>query len=324
MTANPTSLPTSVRQLDPSYLEYNNVHGAIQVAINAGVFLVLLFVASRVDAVWSVALLVVAIGFASHRLFFPAHECMHDSLFSSKRVNTACGYLLVGMLGTPFHSMRDQHMLHHRYLGTEQDPGASDYFVRFDTRRQMLGFFVAPLVGLTVLTRLGGYLRRFGRDRDLVSQGNGPRPSWKKGLVGLVSVVAVQGALCALVTRGFQVDQLWRYPIFLLVPVTLGFLFLNRLRMFSEHGSIDYSQSDYTTGLRPTTRTIVASPLERILICGGNFNYHNEHHRFPKVPGCHLRRMHEEFLGLGTDPWDSRPTYLRTLAELWSNLAPRV
>ncbi len=93
--------------------------------------------------------------------------------------------------------------------------------------------------------------------------------------------------------------------------------------MFSEHGSADYSKSDYTIGLNPTNRTIVASPLERVLICGGNFNDHNEHHRFPKVPGCHLRRMHEQFLELGMDPWDMRSTYLGTLAELWGNLSPR-
>lgn len=323
MTANATSLPTSVRQLDASYLEYNNLHGAIQVAMNVSVFLLVLFVASQVHAVWSVFLLVPAVGFASHRLFFPAHDCMHESLFRSKRVNAVCGYVLVGMLGTPFHSMREQHMLHHRYVGTQQDPGASDYFVRFETRRQMVGFFIAPLVGLTVLTRLGGYIRRFGRDRDQASQEKGPRSSLKKALLGLTSVVAVQGALAALLTHGFRARELWRYPIFLLIPITLGFLFLNRLRMFSEHGSIDYSKSDYTIGLRPTTRTIVASPLERVLICGGNFNYHNEHHRFPKVPGHHLRRMHKEFLVLGMDPWDSRPTYLRTLAELWGNLSPR-
>jgi len=319
MTSGP---PTSIRQLDPSYLEYNNVHGAIQVIMNAAIFLALLFAASFADEIWSVGLLVVAIGIASHRLFFPAHDCMHESLFRSKRINEACGYLLAGMLGTPFHSMRDQHMLHHRFVGTTQDPGAGDYFVRFDTRHQMVGFLIAPLLGITVLTRLFGYVGRFSRRRDHISKAAGTRQSSKKLLLGLSSVVGVQLALCALLTHGFQLGELWRYPVFVLIPVTLGFLFLNRLRMFSEHGSIDYGKSDYTIGLRPTNRSIVASPVERVLICGGNFNFHNEHHRFPKVPGCHLRRMHEESLN-DMDPWDSRATYWRTLAELWNNLSPQ-
>jgi omega-6 fatty acid desaturase (delta-12 desaturase) len=313
-----------LRQINPAYLEKNNVHGWIQVAMNMSFFFALLLAASVSHDFWLSLILVIIIGIASHRLFFPAHDCMHESLFKSKKINAICGYLLAGILGTPFHSMRDQHMLHHRHVGTEQDPGAGEYFVRFETRRQMVGFFIAPLLGFTVLTRLIKYAERFSLRGGQIgkSAGSGGRhQSLMRMILGILSVVGMQIILCAILSQGFQFGKLWRYPIFAVIPVALGFLFLNRIRMFLEHGSIDYSKSDYTIGLRPTNRSIIASPVERILICGGNFNYHNEHHRFPRVPGCNLRRLHEELLS-EMDPWDSRATYIGTLTELWRNLSP--
>ena len=313
-----------LRQINPVYLEKNNVHGWIQVVMNMSFFFALLFAASLSQNVWLSLILVTVIGIASHRLFFPAHDCMHESLFRSKRINAICGYLLAGILGKPFYSMRDQHMLHHRYVGTEQDPGAGEYFVRFETRRQMVGFFIAPLLGVTVLNMLFEYVERFGLRGGQIgkpTETEGSNKSPKRMMLGILSVVGMQLILCALLSHGFQFSKLWRYPVFSVTPVALGFLFLNRIRMFSEHGSIDYGKSDYTIGLRPTNRSIIASPVERILICGGHFNYHNEHHRFPRVPGCHLRRLHEELLS-EMDPWDSRATYTGTLIELWRNLSP--
>ena len=315
---------TGLKQINPAYLEKNNVHGLIQVVMNVSFFFAALFGASFSRDIWMSIILVFVIGIASHRLFFPVHDCMHESLFRSKRINAICGYLLAGILGTPFHSMRDQHMLHHRYVGTDQDPGAGEYFVRFETRRQMIGFFIAPLLGVTVLSRLFDYASRFSMRSGLISKpaGNsGSRHSSMRMMLGILSVAVMQLTLCAVLSHGFQFSNLWRYPVFAMIPIALGFLFLNRIRMFLEHGSIDYSKSDYTIGLRPTNRSIVASPVERILICGGNFNYHNEHHRFPRVPGCNLRRLHEELLN-EMDPWDSRATYIGTLNELWRNLSP--
>ena len=313
-----------LKQINPEYLERNNFHGLVQVLMNMFFFLALLSVASFSQEVWLSIILIILIGIASHRLFFPAHDCMHESLFRSKRVNVICGYVLAGILGAPFQSMRDQHMLHHRYVGTEQDPGAGEYFVRFETRRQMIGFFIAPLLGVTVLTRLFEYAKRFSlRSGQIGKSGgvNGSNQSLTSMVLGILSVAGMQLTMCALLTQGFQFSRLWRYPVFSVIPIALGFLFLNRIRMFSEHGSIDYSKSDYTIGLRPTNRSIAASAVERILICGGNFNFHNEHHRFPRVPGYHLRRLHEELLS-EMDPWDSRETYIGTLTELWRNLSP--
>jgi fatty acid desaturase len=122
-----------------------------------------------------------------------------------------------------------------------------------------------------------------------------------------------------LLTDGFQWSELWRYPILYVLPLVTLFLFFIRLRMFLEHGSLNYEICDYFEGKRPTTRTIYASPVERIFLCGNSFNFHNEHHRYPTVPGWQLPRLHRELAG-GIDPEDVRQTYAQAFVELWRNL----
>ena len=90
--------------------------------------------------------------------------------------------------------------------------------------------------------------------------------------------------------------------------------------MFLEHGSIDYSVSDYIVRKNPITRTIYASTFEKIFICGSDFNYHYEHHLYPGVPGCQLRRLHNELLRFNCDPETLRITYFESFLELWRNL----
>ena len=134
------------------------------------------------------------------------------------------------------------------------------------------------------------------------------------------AIAAVQLAVCAVLTRGFRLGELWRYPMFNVLPAVTVFLFLVRLRMFLEHGSLDYTVCDYLEHRRPTARTIYASTLERIFLCGSDFNYHHEHHLYPAVPGYQLPRLHAELVAAGLDSQDVRPTYARAFAEIWRNL----
>jgi fatty acid desaturase len=130
----------------------------------------------------------------------------------------------------------------------------------------------------------------------------------------------VQTGLCALATSGFQLAKLWRYPVFVVLPVVTVFLFLNRLRMFLEHASLERNDSTGVVYGTPITRTIYATWLERVLMCGGNFNYHYEHHLYPVVPGCRLPDLHNE-LKPELPASVARRSYIGALGEVWSNLS---
>jgi fatty acid desaturase len=135
------------------------------------------------------------------------------------------------------------------------------------------------------------------------------------------AIVGVQAIVCAVLTRGYQWHELWRYPVFNVLPAVTVFLFLVRLRMFLEHGSLDYAVCDYLDHKRPTARTIYGSLIEHLVLCGSNFNYHHEHHLYPVVPGWQLPRLHRELLAAGLDPQDVRRTYVQALAEIWRNVS---
>jgi fatty acid desaturase len=308
--------------LDPSFLIPSRTLGYCQACGNIVVFAVLLGLASAAHTVWQGAILYLAIGFSLHRLFFPVHDCIHYSLFPAKIENRVFGSLLSALLGTSFDAIRTQHLEHHRDFGMPEDPGASDYFVRFRCRGEFVAFLIGPLVGSIFFAKLRDYFLRPGRNAGAKES---RQPGKKTSLLGQIRaygmILCVQAGVCALLTRGFEAHQLWRYPLFNVLPLVTIFLFLVRIRMFLEHGSLNYEVCDYFEGKRPTARTIHATWIERILLCGSDFNFHHEHHLYPGVPGWQLPRLHRGLATSGLDPEDVRQTYCQSLAEIWAHLS---
>lgn len=307
-------------RLDRKFFVHSRVWGYAQVAGSIAVLVVLVAFAGYADTIPQCLILYIAIGCAQHKLFFPAHDCMHYSLFPTRAENRVCGIVLAALMGSSFDAMREQHLDHHRDFGKPIDPGASDYFVRFTSRLELLAFLCGPLVGSILLRKLPSYVLRSAGTEAMPTSGrarNAPGPRRAAQTYGVIG--AVQLGLCALLTRGFTLHALWRYPCFYVLPMVTLFLFFIRLRMFLEHGALDYAVSDYFEHKRPTTRTIYASRLEQILLCGSNFNFHHEHHRYPGVPGWQLPSLHRE-LAPSLDAEDVRQTYAQALAEIWGNL----
>jgi fatty acid desaturase len=310
------------RRLDLKLVSPSRMRGYLQVIGNIGCFVALLFFASAATSPWQLVLLYLAIGFALHRLFFPLHDCIHLSLFPTKIENRVCGTLLSALLGTSFKAIREQHMDHHRYFGTQDDPGAGDYFVRFRSQKELLKFLVAPLVGSLLFSKIGEYLLR-PRNAATAPDSSSSRPktTLTRQVLSYGLILCIQVGVCAIITDGLQVAQLWRYIAFNVLPAVTIFLFLIRLRMFLEHGPLDYSVCDYFERRRPTARTIHGSWLERMLLCASNFNYHHEHHLYPAVPGWQLPQLHRQLLASGLDPEDVRRTYFEAFCEIWRNCA---
>jgi fatty acid desaturase len=310
------------RKLDPDLLRSSRWRGYLQVAGNIAFLFVLLVQARAVTTVWGGIALFLGIGFMLHRLFFPTHDCIHYSLFPTKIENRVCGVLLSALLGTSFDAIRDQHMDHHKLFGTEDDPGAADYYVRFRSRRSLLVFLLGPLIGSILFVKIWDYVLRPGQQPSAQTvKTTRSRASVGGAMVSYGAIVGVQAIVCAVLTRGYQLHELWRYPVFNVLPAVTVFLFLVRLRMFLEHGSLDYAVCDYLDRKRPTARTIYGSALENLFLCGSNFNYHHEHHLYPVVPGWQLPRLHRELLAAGLDAEDVRGTYVQALAEIWTNIS---
>lgn len=278
------------------------------------------------DVTWPPAAfaLVIVIGVIQYRIYFPLHDCSHGSLFGSHAENRFFGCVTGALLFAPFHEFRALHLDHHRLWGTADDPGGVDYFVRFRSRAEMLRFLLLPLVGKSLLVKLKDYHTLLaGQASEPERQVLSVRAHSRTDVAASLGALVLVHLLLLLFLSGGWPSGVWRYAVFVLLPGGTVFLFLSRLRMFLEHTSLDYADFDYLTTPRRTARTIYATPAERLVLCGMNFNYHWEHHAYPGVPSCQLPRLHQEVTRGHIAPTDLRPTYLGALRELWQNLGPR-
>jgi fatty acid desaturase len=258
------------------------------------------------------ALAFAAMGWTQYRQYFVLHEACHQTLLPHPGANRWAGRITAGILFTSYASFTAVHMEHHRLWGKPEDPGAVDYFVRFRSRGELLRFFLKPLCGLAVVEKLW---------TNVVS------PLWRRGAGGArpgqpsvepIDVACVLGvqALIFLGTSGLGAHP-FDYALLYVLPEITIFLFLARLRMYLEHGPVDYAVSDYLgANRRRIARSHASNPLEGPLFNYMNFRFHREHHLFPALPSVHLPEIHRRFTRARLDPDDFSESYLASLGRI--------
>jgi fatty acid desaturase len=265
-------------------------------------------------------LYVLAMGWSQYRIYFPLHEACHGTLFRSARANRLAGSASAALLFSAFDSFTHIHMEHHRTWGSREDPGAVDYFVRFRSRWQLAAFLLSPLFGVQLAAKLWENLGRpavaWRRARGRSAPRHSARQAAPRKALFRASdalwLGAVQlGVFLAITGLGARpLDYLWAY----LLPGATVFLFLARLRMYLEHGPVDYAVSDYLgANARRIARTHASNWLERPLFSYMNFRLHQEHHLFPSLPSVRLPEVYRRYTASRLDPDDYSPSYTRTL-----------
>lgn len=272
------------------------------------VLVCLLAIAKSIESVIGSVLIIISIGLVQYQIYFPLHDCSHYSLFKSRAENIFFGNILAGFLFTTFDGFKNEHMEHHKFYGTLKDPGAIDYWVKFNSRYEMIFFLLTPLWGGTILKKVNN-LYKF--------KSSSKRKS-KKTWYNFFILILLQTLIAIFLSNNFMSPM--RYILFYILPATTLFLFLSRLRMLLEHGSLNYSQFDYLTLPRITARTIPSNFIENKFLFNMNFNYHYEHHRFPQIPSCELKRFHEEIGHSLIEEVDFQKTYFKSFTNLWNNL----
>ncbi|MEQ8485739.1 MAG: fatty acid desaturase family protein [Pseudomonadales bacterium] len=204
------------------------------------------------------------------------HECGHGTLFRSRRLNDFVGEWLAA--APTFNNMKAYirgHLHHHRLAGTDQDPDLpnyQDYPISHERLRRKLW---RDLTGQT------GWKQVQGIVRGLLHL-NQQKPEQRLALIrGLVANALLLGVLTA-------VGQPWLYLTWMVAFLTTNRL-VSRIRQVAEHGAVpDLTNLDP----RQNTRTVIANPLERLVLCPLGVNYHLEHHMLASVPIYHLPKMH--------------------------------
>lgn len=213
------------------------------------------------------------IGAIIHGLAVMMHEGVHGNLLRRPRIDRWLGFVL-GLPGTAcFSAYRVEHIAHHRFTRTTQDP---DEIRNFSSNRALLSLaFYLWLFGGSLwyfLVYVPINALRIGSRRDR--------------LAILLEYAIMAGVYAAFgwfaYRRGFAADlvHVWMIPI-------LVALFYGNIRGWAEHMM--------TLPGHPLTetRTVTSNPV--VCFLNLNANYHLEHHLFPAVPWYNLPKVHALF-----------------------------
>jgi fatty acid desaturase len=207
----------------------------------------------------------IAMGVLSHSLGVLGHECYHDSFFRSANANRILGAWLFHypLLGR-FELLKDIHLRHHRFFGTDRDPDIDHWGWQPGDSRHVLHIFKL----LTGISFVGNVFKTL-RKSPVESRGTDSNVSLEGGRRDFFGVLVTQFGIVVLFTGLLSFERyifLWILPI-----VTIGAT-VEHLRVFAEHNG-------------GKLRIFVApSVVELLVFSRANFRLHALHHQAPSVP----------------------------------------
>jgi fatty acid desaturase len=242
---------------------------------------------------WALLGLAPLLGAQIYKMTILMHDCVHGTLFASRRWNRVVGGLAAALTGVEFRTFARLHARHHREYGRTDDPQGLDYLGIADATRWRLAWhLLGPLTGWGVIKLLElrsppGIAHDPGRRRHFL---------W---------FCAAQSVVAVAVTAGGRLW--WLLPFYPACAATFG-LFCSRVRGFCEH--VAYA------GERPegAVRSHAPNRIDALFFYDLGFNYHVEHHLYPTVPSRHLAPLHAYLRARQEPRLRLSPSLARTIA----------
>ncbi|MEM8712052.1 MAG: fatty acid desaturase [Planctomycetota bacterium] len=230
------------------------------------------------------------IGARQHALLALAHEAAHGRLLrpwlrSASRDASTLRRSIVELMEEALtawpllasaRSYRRVHMAHHRHLGTPRDP---------DWARNRPDRWGEPAPAASRIRHLLG-LQASQRGLLAMFVGGAASSSSAARQADLQWMLA---RVAFYVGAALVITQLRAWPLafeYWFLPLLLWTTVLMRLRGISEHWAIPTIRHGIET------RTLLLSPLGRLLFLPKNMGYHLEHHLYPGVPFQRLPELH--------------------------------
>jgi len=284
--------PAELRDL----CEVSDARGALAFAVDAAVIGLAIAICEAHFSLALYALAVIVIGARQQGLLVLMHEASHARLFRDSRLNDRVGeFLLAWPLFFSMLAYRANHVAHHDYLNTPDDPDWRRYqapespeYGDWTYPRPWHAVLRPLLLDMLALT-FGQQLKR--GLRLLRPRRHGPRArevalpvtpvlprSWR------IARVAVYLVLVA----GLTYWGGWRpFVLYWIVPIFTMLKMCIRLRQLAGHFAV-YGGN----GLRTT----LCGPIERFLLAPHNIGYHVEHHLYPEVAWHRLPALHRRMV----------------------------
>jgi omega-6 fatty acid desaturase (delta-12 desaturase) len=319
------------RAIIRGYARADDVKGLTQVLTALAALALLWWIAVlSVDVSrWLTALAVLLISLFALRIFVLMHECGHGSLFRTRWLNRACGFILGVIAGMPQYVWSQHHNYHHahngdwdKYRGLYTTLSVDEYAVMTDAQQRMYrrkcSIAVAPFAGLIYVIF-------------------NPRFTWLKGSIGLVSHIvkrkvaqpnlSIKAIAASFKTRYWQSQKdywhmFWNNVALLSIWVLMcwacgtvlfftiylistslaggaGIILFTVQHNFAHSYASDTRHWDYDTGAIEGSSFLI---LPRWLNWfTANIAYHHIHHLSAKIPNYCLIGCHNEYRHLFAD-----------------------
>lgn len=287
-----TDTETSLRAFLKPYTAKSDLLGGLSLFATLAVYAGSLWAAGHLagGGAWPVALpLTLLLAFATVRLYVLQHDCGHHSLFATRWMNVAAGYLLSVFSLTPFRVMQHNHNLHHAYLGNLDHRDTTE--VHTMTLREWRAapwhsrlwyrLYRNPVVMLS----FGGIVTYFFAYRW-------PRNTARVGTVGVIAHNLLLAGFVALVWATLGLTGVAVLGTSAVVAGIIG-VFL----VYLQHNFEDtyWNRKPELDFRKATLQGSSSLDLGWLWDLGtGNIAYHDLHHFNPAIPSYNLRRCQME------------------------------
>ena len=228
----------------------------------------------KAESPWIVWPAYLAMGYLWMGIVTFMHECTHLIMFRKRWKNWAFGILSTLPLPITFTSFMDDHIEHHKYNRSPNDPDA------FTMGRRRFPEFLL----FYGYIRIGGLLTAVHFNFIYPAQKLRGTRLWIH--IGELALrIVIYGALISWASQAGllgKVLSVWLIPVYL-------FSLINSIRFIAEH-----YDAPWDAGQLAGTRTVISNPVNRFF--WNNINYHIGHHVYPGVPWYNLGKLHQAML----------------------------
>ena len=248
----------------------------------------------------------VLIGLMQYRIVISCHEAVHFSLLHPKWLNELIGGINCAMVGMNLERYRRQHMTHHWATSLEEDSDSYIYMPILQAKPGIHRFLV------WVLGTVKEVALKFTAKSLTISK---QKESTKLVHLHSLLLLLVNASLWGIM---FYFFNWWFYFAFWVLPVGTLDVFMNRTRVFIEHGYVHLINGEGEPVRKEhqvETIDIISNPIEKFFISPFSFNYHYSHHKYPSIPHYNNQKVHNMLKEDGRVHL-VRKSYIRILARL--------